>query len=141
MTDRVTVNIDLDALTHNFHVVKKNTQAKIIAMVKGNGYGHGLVRVAHTLCNADAFGVSDIAEAIQLRLADIRQTIVVIGGFLSAADLLEFSIQRLDSVVHTEQQIEQLEITTLPTPINIWLKINTGMNRLGFRRHAKRIFN
>ena len=56
----------------------------------------------------------------------------MIGGFLSAADLLEFSIQRLDSVVHTEQQIEQLEITTLPTPINIWLKINTGMNRLGF---------
>lgn len=129
---RVSVSIDLNALSHNFEIVKKASPAKVIAMVKGNAYGHGLIHVAKTLTKADAFGVADLAEAMHLRETGISQKIILLTGFLSKEEMQALVKYKIDSVVHTVEQVKELENNTLSSSINVWIKIDTGMHRLGF---------
>jgi len=127
------IEINLSALRHNFQRVRALApQSKILAMVKANAYGHGLVRVAHALPDADGFGVACIEEALFLRQAGIQQKIVLVEGFFTADELSLIAEYQLDTVIHSFHQLEALKKTKLPKPINVWLKINTGMNRLGF---------
>ena len=101
-------------------------------MVKSNGYGHGLVEVAHALPHADAFGVARLKEALQLRAGGVVQPIVLMPGFLEADQLPIIGANSFQVVLHQPYQLDMLENITLSKPIDVWLKIDTGMGRLGF---------
>ena len=116
--------IDTHALRHNLRVIRERARgARVMAMVKANAYGHGLVPTALALADADAFGVARLEEGLALRAAGITQPIV----------LLEAARHGFDLVVHDMLQIELLEESTSPQRFLLWIKIDTGMNRLGFR--------
>ena len=121
------------ALQHNLAVVKNYAQhSRVMAVVKANAYGHGLINVAHALNDANGFAVLGLNEAIDLREAGFSQTILLLEGVFSFTELAIVASFGLDIVVHSVPQIEMLERTHLIRSINIHLKMNTGMNRLGF---------
>lgn len=127
----VTINLDKSALEHNLNRVKQYApNAKILAMVKTNAYGHGLIEAADALTEADAFGVARLPTAIDLRHAGFTQPIVLMAGVLNE-DELELALEHeLTLVVHTHYQFDLLEHAKASCPL--WLKIDTGMGRLGF---------
>lgn len=133
MTRPAEVVVDLAALTDNFNRVRDLApRSRVIAVVKANAYGHGVERVARALREADAFGVACLEEARVLRRAGIKQRVVLLEGCYAAAELDEAAALRLDPVVHENSQIEMLEQARPPVPLDVWLKIDTGMHRLGF---------
>jgi alanine racemase len=103
----------------------------VLAVIKANAYGHGLVQVARILADAEAFAVARIEEAVQLREAGIRQPLVILGGCISAGDLQAASSLDLDIVVHSAWQVALLEGAAPARAIGCWLKVDTGMGRLG----------
>lgn len=126
------MNIDIAALKHNIERVRELAQGRcIIAMVKANAYGHGIVRVAHALPTADALGVASLEEGLILRDAGITQPIVLIEGVFNFEEIAEAEKQHFSLVVHHLPHVEMLEKAKVKQPFNVWLKINTGMNRLG----------
>lgn len=130
---RAVATINLTALKHNFFQVKKVAPNQCIwAMIKSNGYGHGLLRVAKILSEADAFGVACIEEAMTLREAGIKTPIVVMRGFRNERELSKFVHHHLTAVIHQPDQVRLLEIHHLTSPLSVWLKIDSGMHRLGF---------
>ncbi|MFM5078630.1 alanine racemase [Aeromonas caviae] len=134
MMNTVTASIDLDALQHNFTVVRRHApHSKIIAVLKANAYGHGLLQVAHALAQADAYAVARVEEALVLRANAITKPILVLGGFFSAEALPLLAKHELQTTLHTWEQLALLEQASLPAPIKVWLKLDTGMNRLGLR--------
>jgi alanine racemase len=125
--------IHLGALRRNLARVRELAGgARVMAVVKADGYGHGLERVARALRGADAFGVAAIGDGLRLRATGIDDRVVVLSGPDEAADLAEFRRLKLDAVIHHESQIEWLGGDNDPRPLRIWLKIDTGMHRLGF---------
>jgi len=127
------VNIDINALQHNLKRARELApNSKIMAMVKGNAYGHGIARVAQALQAADAFGVACLEEAVIIRQAGLSNPIVLMSGFVSSDDLNKIIDLNCQIVVHSFSQLKALEQAHLSKPIKAWLKINTGMNRLGF---------
>lgn len=137
MTRPARARIDLRALQHNFRRVQQAApHSKIIAIVKAHAYGHGLVRVAQALSVADAFGVACMEEAVTLREAGCDRPIVLLEGLFSPADIMLINGYRLDVVIHSLHQVEMLEQGGLSRPLDIWLKIDTGMHRLGFKPAA-----
>jgi alanine racemase len=134
MMNTVTASIDVDALHHNFAVVRRHApHSKIIAVIKANAYGHGLLQVANTLVQADAYAVARLEEALVLRANAITKPILVLGGFFSAEALSLLAAQELQTTLHTWEQLALLERAQLPAPVRVWLKLDTGMNRLGVR--------
>jgi len=103
-----------------------------MAVVKADGYGHGLERVARTLVDADAFGVAALGDGLRLRAAGITNRIVVLSGPDEAADLAEFRRLQLEAVIHHESQLAWLEADRDRRRLRAWLKIDSGMHRLGF---------
>lgn len=103
----------------------------VLAVIKANAYGHGLVQVARILDGADAFAVARLEEASQLREAGIDKRLVVLGGCLTPAELRSASELSIDVVVHSGPHAAVLEAASLPRPVNCWLKVDTGMGRLG----------
>ena len=133
MTRPSRIVIDIKALEHNFLRIKELApNSKVMAIVKADAYGHGIVRVAKTLNNADAFGVACLEEAEQLRQSSIKTPIVLLEGPYKPDDLPLIIKFKLDMVIHNEYQIQLLEKTKIEGSINTWLKIDTGMHRLGF---------
>lgn len=125
--------INLQALRHNFQRVRESApDSRVMAIIKANGYGHGLTRVAHTLSAANAFGVANLDEAVALRAAGVTQPVVILQGVMQADELEEASRGALDIVVHHPSQLELLERACLSRPVNAWLKVDSGMHRLGF---------
>lgn len=125
--------INLSALKHNYSRLQRLADGRsILAMIKSNGYGHGLLRVANALNSADAFGVASIDEAIALRKGSIQKTIVVMAGFYDENELPQFVEYNLVAVLHRPDQIAALERNHLAKPLTVWMKIDTGMHRLGF---------
>ena len=130
----IQASIHLSALEHNLAVAKsKAIDSKIMAVVKANGYGHGLLNAAKGLKATDGFAVLGLDEALSLRHAGYSQTILLLEGVFSADELSTVSEQKVSIVVHCDAQIEMLERASIPHPISVHLKINTGMNRLGFK--------
>jgi len=124
--------IDICALKHNLRRVRQHVgQAKIIVVIKANAYGHGMLRVAQALKGVDALAVANIKEAIALRKVNVEDRILVLQGFISSDELSLIERHRLDTVIHHPDQIDLLEKTKLAKPIVVWLKIDTGMHRLG----------
>ena len=133
MTRPSRVVIDKKALKHNLQRVREHApNSKVMAIIKADAYGHGLVRVAKTLTDIDAFGVACLEEAEQLRVAKITNPIVLLEGPHKAIDLPRIEQLQLDVVIHNEYQLEILEQIKLDEPLQAWIKIDTGMHRLGF---------
>nr|VFK58653.1 MAG: alanine racemase [Candidatus Kentron sp. TUN]VFK67403.1 MAG: alanine racemase [Candidatus Kentron sp. TUN] len=125
-------HIDLAALRHNLSRVRElSPDTRILAVIKAVGYGHGIVRVAEALSAADGFAVTNVEEALTLREAGISQRILALEGFSSASELDAFRQHRVDTVVHHESQVDLLERTGSGPMVSAWLKIDTGMHRLG----------
>ena len=134
MTSVVTAEIDCAALRHNLQRVREAAPgAKIIAVIKANAYGHGLVRVARVLqeAGAEAFAVARLNEALQLREAGIHRPILCLEGFLNSEELDELAANDLQVVIHHASHVELLEKHPLSKPLTAWLKIDSGMHRLG----------
>lgn len=126
--------LNLEAVQHNLQMVRRLApDAKIMAVIKANGYGHGLLRIAEALQNADAFAVARVDEGIRLRKAGIKNRIAVLEGFSCAEELDELLLYQLDAVVHSFTQLEIFESRKEQEACAIWLKLDTGMNRLGFK--------
>lgn len=127
------MTIDLGALRHNLKKVREFApHSEVLAMVKANAYGHGLERVATALSNVDAFGVASLEEGIQLRKANIKGPIVLMEGLFYSDEIKEAQEHDFTLVVHHQRHVDMLEAASIKHPFRIWLKINTGMHRLGF---------
>ena len=133
MSPLIRAVIDTHALHHNLSVVRARAgDARIIAVVKANAYGHGLASTGLALGEADALAVARLEEALALRAAGVGSRIILLEGVFSSAELDEAVYERLDLVVHDSSQIELLERSPEAALLPLWLKIDTGMNRLGF---------
>ncbi|MDS4022254.1 MAG: alanine racemase [Candidatus Competibacter sp.] len=131
MSRATQARLDLGALVHNLRRVRAAAPGRrVAAAVKAEGYGHGLVRVARAL-DADAFAVASIEEALTLREAGIARPILLLEGAFEAAELPPCARQGLDVAVHHPEQVSMLERARLERPLRVWLKIDTGMHRLG----------
>jgi alanine racemase len=130
---RVThATINLGAVTRNAERIRAMVpKAKIMAVIKANGYGHGLLRIAKSLSGVDALAVARTDEGLALRGGGITQRVIVLQGFANIAELQLHVSANLEPVVHSPWQIEVLEHAKLKHPIHIWLKVDTGMHRLG----------
>ncbi len=106
------------------------------AAVKADGYGHGLVRVARALDDADAFAVAALEEAQALRRAGVQQRILLLEGVFEAAELPRCARHHLNIAIHHPEQVRMLELSRLDRPLRVWLKIDTGMHRLGLEPDA-----
>lgn len=126
--------LDAQALHHNLQQVRARApQARVMAVVKANGYGHGLAWVANTLKEqADGFAVASTEEGMLLRLAGIIKPITLLEGFFSADELPALQLRQLAPVLHDEQQLRLLESHPAVLPHAVWVKLDTGMHRIGF---------
>ena len=125
--------IDTHALRYNLSIIRARAgRARVMAVVKANAYGHGLVATALALREADAFAVARLEEGLALRAAGITRPIVLLEGVFTAAQLEEAAHHGLELVVHDTLQIELLEQMRGAHRFVLWIKIDTGMNRLGF---------
>lgn len=124
--------IDLNALRHNYLLARTTSQSHALAVIKADAYGHGAVRCAQALeSDADGFAVACIEEALELRAAGIRAPILLLEGFFEADELQVIIEHRLWCVVHALWQIDAIERAQLQTPLTCWLKLDSGMHRVG----------
>ncbi len=133
MTRAARATVDSSALKHNLRTVRRIAPgSRVMAIIKANAYGHGLVGCARALREADAFGVARIEEAVALREAGLENSVVLLEGVLDAGQLPLAASLGLELVVHSPEQLAMLEGAALSRPVTAWLKTDTGMNRLGF---------
>ncbi|MFC7435858.1 alanine racemase [Hydrogenophaga bisanensis] len=122
-----------DALRHNLDQARRRApDARVWAVVKANAYGHGIERVFEALRGADGFALLDLAEAQRLRALDWRGPILLLEGVFEARDLELCSRLNLWHAVHCDEQIDWLAAHKTQHPHRVFLKLNSGMNRLGF---------
>lgn len=136
--------LSTENLIHNLEVIRDKAKGrKIIAMIKANAYGHGLRSVALRLENkVYSLGVASIDEAMALRKVNVQIPITLMSGAFEADDLLVAACQNFHLVFHEKSQIDWLSNLTLPNKIKVWLKIDTGMGRLGFDlKSAEGVYN
>src|ERR1700682_3444938 len=139
MSRPIQATISAAALRHNYAVAKRAAlQSKVFAVVKANAYGHGLERVTRALVQADGLAMVEIEAAVALRERGSAQPILLLEGFFEASELAVIAPADLATVVHCEDQLRMLETARPPKPIDVFFKINTGMNRLGFTIAAAR---
>ena len=133
MSRPLQAQIDLAAIRHNYRLAKDCAPgARALAVIKANAYGHGAVAVARALAGqADAFGVACSEEAMELRDSGVRDPILLLEGPFDAAELDLIDQARLMTVVHDARQIDWVLNARPRQPLGIWLKIDTGMHRLG----------
>ena len=126
--------VNLSALRANLRKARERASgAQVLAVVIADAYGHGLMRVLPALSEADGLALLELDAAVALRERHYARRILLLEGFFAADELAEIAARRFAVVVHHEEQIRMLEAATLPRPIEVFVKINTGMNRLGFR--------
>lgn len=124
--------IDLQALRHNYRLARQLSGARALAVIKADAYGHGALRCALALePEAEGFAVACIEEALALREVGIRAPVLLLEGFFEASEL-ELIVQHdLWCVVHSLWQLEAIEKASLARPIQVWLKMDSGMHRVG----------
>ncbi len=129
----IRATISAAALAHNLGVARRHAgKAKIWAIIKANAYGHGLLRAAKAFEAADGYAVLDFFEALKLRNAGIGKPILMLEGFFEPEDVPLLARHQLTPVIHNLEQVEILQKSALEAEIDAYLKVNSGMNRLGF---------
>jgi alanine racemase len=140
MSRPIVAHVRLDALHHNYLLAKKLHGGRALAVIKANAYGHGAVPCAKALGEAaDGFAVASIEEALALREAGVTAPVLLLEGFFEAAELPEIAARDLWIVVHHHWQIEALMAARLSRPLTVWLKMDSGMHRVGLAPHAYRL--
>ncbi|AVR03930.1 catabolic alanine racemase DadX [Pluralibacter gergoviae] len=133
MTRPVYARLDLQALKNNLAVVRRAApNSRVWSVVKANAYGHGIERVWNALGATDGFAMLNIEEAILLRERGWKGPILMLEGFFHADDLPLYDKYRLTTSVHSNWQLKAIQNAQLRAPLDIYLKVNSGMNRLGF---------
>lgn len=134
---QATVYIDRQALQYNLNRVKQLApQAKVVSMVKANAYGHGIKDCLDALKQTDAFGVACLQEALEIRELGFEQPITLIEGVFSRDEMPLVLAHNLELVVHHQQQVDWLiahQDAYIAKNLKVWVKLNSGMNRLGFK--------
>jgi alanine racemase len=134
MSRPILAQVNLEALRRNVGVARARAPgAQLFAVVKANAYGHGLVRVLPALADADGLALLELDAAVELRAQHYTRRILLLEGFFEARELAEIAARRLAVVVHDEAQLRMLETARIARPLEVFLKVNTGMNRLGVR--------
>ncbi|VAW50140.1 Alanine racemase [hydrothermal vent metagenome] len=129
---RVRLTLNPNALSHNLNRVREFAfNSQIMAVIKANAYGHGVLAAAKQLDAADMFAVAMPEEAFFLRAAGCKKPLLVLHGFSNLQQLEKFSALNISTVVHQHKQLDQLLNSKLSAPIDVWLKVDTGMHRLG----------
>jgi alanine racemase len=129
----IRATISRAALAHNLTVAKRHAGgAKVWAVTKANAYGHGIERAARAFEAADGFAVLDFAEAERLRHAGVKKPVLMLEGFFEPADIELLSRHALTPVIHSAEQVKMLAGARLADGLDLYLKVNSGMNRLGF---------
>lgn len=133
----ILASISASALAHNLALaMKEAAPAKTWAVLKANAYGHGLLRAAKALAAADGYALLDLVDGLRLRSAGIDKPLLMLEGFFAPQDIPHFVKYRLTPVVHCLEQVEMLRAAAgagqLQGGIDLYLKVNSGMNRLGF---------
>jgi alanine racemase len=144
MSRTATAILSTENLLHNLQVIKtRSNSAKIIAMIKANAYGHGIRSVGLRLDkNVDMLGVASIDEAMILRKVGVSCPIILMQGVFEPNEFLLASTENLHVVFHNTTQLKWLDKVILPRPLKSWIKINTGMGRLGFNlKEAEEIYS
>lgn len=132
MPRATTARIHTDNLRHNLGIARQRAPgARVMAVVKADGYGHGLERVASALGSADLFGVAALTDAERLRAQGVTRPIVLLSGFDAPEDLPRLRQLGVATSVHNIEQVRMLEAAGAGEPIDCWLKVDTGMHRLG----------
>jgi alanine racemase len=132
MSRPIFATIDAGAMRHNLAVVRRHApRSRVLAVVKANAYGHGLLRAAAALKEAEGFALLELEEAIRLRAAGYGQRIVLLEGFFDAREVPALVEHRLDVVVHRLDQVAALAALPAGSKVEVLLKVNSGMNRLG----------
>ncbi|WP_420492985.1 alanine racemase [Sedimenticola selenatireducens] len=132
-----TAVIDLSALRHNLQrAAALAPGSRLYAVIKANAYGHGLLRAARAFSDADALAVARVEEAVQLRLAGIDHPLLVLEGFFNAEELEAASHYQLEVAIQQPEQLQILSEHSIGRPVTCWLKMDTGMHRLGFQPDA-----
>jgi alanine racemase len=130
----IRATIDTTALRHNLGRVRATApDSRVMAVIKANGYGHGLVPVARALADSDGFAVARLEEGLALRAAGVAKPILLLEGVVGSEQLRLAAEQRMEIMVHSTEQLELLESRSSGPPVTAWIKLDTGMNRLGFR--------
>jgi alanine racemase len=133
----ILATFDCDALAANLRCLRLAAPgARVWAVVKSNAYGHGLARAASALAAADGFALLEVEAAVRLRDLGVRQPILLLEGVFDARELDVAAALGLELIVHCVEQVALIEATPLPRPVAVWLKMNSGMNRLGVRPEA-----
>jgi len=133
MTRPVRAHIDLSALTFNLSQARHAApDSRVMAVIKADGYGHGMIEVAAALEAADAFAVISLEEGLLLREAGIEKPVLLLEGVFAADELAVAARYRFELVVHHALQMDWMEVLDAAADLTVWLKVNTGMNRLGF---------
>jgi alanine racemase len=134
VTPLIRAIIDTSALRNNLRQIRSRAPgSRVMAVVKANAYGHGLVPTALALSDADAFAVARLDEGLALREAGVRQSIVLLEGVFGQEQLAAAAQNGFETVVHCGLQVSLLEQFAGAHRLIVWLKVDTGMNRLGFR--------
>jgi alanine racemase len=132
MSRPIFATIDAAAMRHNLAVVRKQApRARVMAVIKAGGYGHGLLRAASALKEAEGYALLEVEEAIRLRQAGYRQRIVLLEGFFDAREVPALVEHDLSVVVHRMDQVAALSDLPARGKLDVLLKVNSGMNRLG----------
>jgi alanine racemase len=140
LQDITYAEINLSALQHNLSILKQHSkQSKLVAVIKANAYGHGMVALAKQLQVSQqvyALGVARLSEALQLRDSGIQLPIILLEGFFNDSDVPLLVEHQLQTVIHSQEQLHALLNNDLEQKITVWLKLDTGMHRLGFHPAA-----
>jgi alanine racemase len=130
----IRARIRLDAVRHNYRQAKVLAPgAQALAVVKANAYGHGAVAVAHALAEeADGFAVAYLEEGLELRESGILAPILLLDGIFSPDEITILDRAGLTPVIHSGLQLEWLLAARPERPLDCWLKMDSGMHRMGF---------
>ena len=135
-----TIEINASALRHNLGVVRRHAPgSRVMAVIKADGYGHGMLEVAHALGDADALAVARVDEGVLLRQHQPSKRLLVLAGAHDRAEMEAAAEAGLEVVIHHPEQIAVLSRAKLVRPLSCWIKLDTGMHRLGFPPYEFRL--
>ncbi|WP_194723127.1 alanine racemase [Noviherbaspirillum malthae] len=130
----ITARIHAAALRHNLNIAKQSAPgSKVWAVVKANAYGHGLARAMQSFEAADGLALVEVDGALRLRDMGWTKPVLLLEGFFHESDLPELAAREVQFAIHCREQIDMLEKARLAAPVHVHLKMNSGMNRLGFK--------